>query len=405
MFSAALSVLAFGSVALSAPSSAANVSKVPTSIKYNVLSQHKHFFQPTNSTKSKRSCSDYNTAALGTANAMQSMYYNSGGYYTGGSGGGSAWTDVNGVEDLMNFELFNTASYGTTYDGVPEAVFTHYDTQFTDSGAYDDLLWAAIASWKQCDYLDWRGLSTTECSDRAIKYYNIVVDAWDSTCGGGVWWNSEKTYKNAITNELFLYSSAASYLRTQESTYLTNAQSAWSWLDGNPMQNSEGLWNDGLTSSCTNNGQTTWTYNQIVIASGLSALYAATGSTNTALLTAAQVSIDATFTYLTSGGILKETCDSSTGATSCDADQQLFKGLFMKHLQYYLDTADSSTQNSKYTGNINAQASGVVHYATGSGYDVGSVWYAANAGGSIFSPKTQASGLEALNCAAKYTSC
>ncbi|KAF8315175.1 hypothetical protein DL93DRAFT_2079362 [Clavulina sp. PMI_390] len=290
---------------------------------------------------------------------MQSMYYNSGGYYTGGSGGGSAWTDVNGVEDLMNLELFNTASYGTTYGGVPEAVFTHYDAQFTN-----------------------------------IKYYNIVAAAWDSTCGGGVWWNSAKTYKNAITNELFLYTSAASYLRTQQASYLTNAQ-----------KNSQGLWNDGLTSSCTNNGQTTWTYNQIVIASGLSALYAATGSTNTALLTAAQKSIDATITHLTSGGILKETCDSSTGATKCDADQQLFKGLFMKHLQYYLDTANSASQNSKYAGFINAQASGVVHYATGSGYNVGSVWYAANAGGSIFSPKTQASGLEALNCAAKYASC
>ncbi|KAF8315172.1 Six-hairpin glycosidase [Clavulina sp. PMI_390] len=399
MFAVALSVFALGSAALAAPAPNATVSAIPTNVVYNVLPKHKHFFQPTNnSTKAKRSCaSDYNTAALGTANAMQSMYWESAGYYNGGS----AWTDVNAVEDLMNFELFNTASYGTTYESIPETVFNYYDSQFTNGGAYDDQQWAAIASWKQCDYLNYLGQSTTECTNRAIKYYNIVVGAWDSTCGGGVWWSSAKTYKNAITNELFLYSSAAAYLRTQQSAFLSNAQLSWSWLNGNAMQNSQGLWNDGLTSSCTNNGQTTWTYNQIVIASGLSALYAATGSTNTALLTAAQKSIDATLTYLTSGGILKETCDSSTGATTCDADQQLFKGLFMKHLQYYLDTANSASQNSKYAGAINAQASGVVHYATGAGYNVGSVWYAANAGGSIFSPKTQASGLEALVCAAK----
>ena len=75
----------------------------------------------------------------------------------------------------------------------------------------------------------------------------------------------------------------------------------------------------------------------------------------------------------------------------------------MKHLQYFLDAANSATLNSKYTGQINAQASGVVHYATGAGYTVGSVWYAPNAGGSILSPKTQTSGLAALNAAAKVS--
>jgi hypothetical protein len=39
-----------------------------------------------------------------------------------------------------------------------------------------------------------------------------------------VWWSSKKTYKNAITNELFLYTSALRYLRTHNQTYLDNAQ-------------------------------------------------------------------------------------------------------------------------------------------------------------------------------------
>ena len=42
----------------------------------------------------------------------------------------------------------------------------------------------------------------------------------------------------------------------------------------------------------------------------------------------------------------------------------------MKHLQYFLDTANSAALTSKYEGFINAQASGIVHYATGAGYDV-----------------------------------
>lgn len=65
---------------------------------YNVSDAHKHLFQPKAASKrgdlEERGCASYNTAALGTAQAMQSDYYNTGGYYQGGSGGGSAWTDV-----------------------------------------------------------------------------------------------------------------------------------------------------------------------------------------------------------------------------------------------------------------------------------------------------------------------
>jgi hypothetical protein len=48
----------------------------------------------------------------------------------------------------------------------------------------------------------------------------IITDFNDTP----VWWSSKKTYKNAITNELFLYTSAVGYLRTQNQTYLDNAK-------------------------------------------------------------------------------------------------------------------------------------------------------------------------------------
>ena len=44
-----------------------------------------------------------------------------------------------------------------------------------------------------------------------------------------VWWSTDHTYKNAITNELFLYTSARGYQITGDSTYLANAQKAWTW--------------------------------------------------------------------------------------------------------------------------------------------------------------------------------
>ena len=44
-----------------------------------------------------------------------------------------------------------------------------------------------------------------------------------------VWWSGAHTYKNAITNELFLHVSAALYNRFGGSEYLTNAQKTWNW--------------------------------------------------------------------------------------------------------------------------------------------------------------------------------
>jgi predicted alpha-1,6-mannanase (GH76 family) len=91
------------------------------------------------------------------------------------------------------------------------------------------------------------------------------------------------------------------------------------------MRNSQGLWNDGLTlGTCANNGQTTWTYNQAVVASGLAALSVATG--NTTYLTEAEITLDAALADLTVNGILKESCDNvDSGTTPCNNDQTSFK--------------------------------------------------------------------------------
>lgn len=82
--------------------------------------------------------------------------------------------------------------------------------------------------------------------------------------------------------------------------------------------------------NCNNNGQTTWTYNQGVVLSGLGLLYNATG--NATLISVAQKIADATMQKLIySNGILKELCEPK-----CDNDQKLFKGIFIRHLSYLL---------------------------------------------------------------------
>jgi len=106
----------------------------------------------------------------------------------------------------------------------------------------------------------------------------------------------------------------------------------------------EQFWiNDGLNSaSCENDQQTTWTYNQDVILSGLGLLVNATG--NSSLLLIAQKIADATIQYLTySGQFLREACEPN-----CDSNQRLFKGIFIRHLSYLLRYLTDSIQIEKY---------------------------------------------------------
>ena len=165
----------------------------------------------------------------------------------------------------------------------------------------------------------------------AKNIFTDLTHAWDSTCGGGLWWSKSRTYKNAITNELFLLLAASLHNRTPgdagPGSYLEWATKTWRWFDEVKLVNADQLVNDGLTSACANNGGTPWTYNQGVVLGGLVELYKATGETT--YLTRAERLADAALIHLVDGaGVLTETCEAS----GCGADGPSFKGIFVRHL-------------------------------------------------------------------------
>jgi hypothetical protein len=67
--------------------------------------------------------------------------------------------------------------------------------------------------------------------------------------------------------------------------------------------------------------------------------------------------------------------------------------------------ASDPARTAKYAPFLGSQESAVVHFGTSASDDVGSVWYAPNAGGSIFSPESSSSGLAAHVAAAKVSRC
>jgi predicted alpha-1,6-mannanase (GH76 family) len=117
------------------------------------------------------------------------------------------------------------------------------------------------------------------------------------------------------------------------------------------MINSAGLVNDGLMGSCTNNGQTVWTYNQGLAIGGALELWRATGDGS--LLVEVRQLGDAAMSssVLSPGGILSESC----AAGSCDDNQKQFKGVFMRYL---MDLADS-TDDASYRAYAQRQADSI----------------------------------------------
>ncbi|KAJ3465701.1 hypothetical protein MRS44_006359 [Fusarium solani] len=193
---------------------------------------------------------------------------------------------------------------------------------------YDDEGWWALA-WIRCH----DAAGDADFLEAAIDLFNDMGTGAGTPCGGGIYWNKDRKYVNAIANELYL-SVAASLARRVpgNTTYLEIAKKQWEWFEASGMINKNGLINDGL-NGCKNNGLQTWSYNQGVILGGLVELALATG--DGALIEKAHRIAYAAIKELTNDdGILIETDDCELKDGHCGRDGQQFKGIFIRNIHY-----------------------------------------------------------------------
>jgi hypothetical protein len=254
------------------------------------------------------------------------------------------------------------------------------------SRAIDDAAWWGLA-WISAYDLTGDPKYLTE----ATIIGNYVNQYWDtSSCGGGVWWNRERTYKNSVTIGLYIRLAASLHNRIAgDTTWRSRAVTGWNWFTNSGLINSAGLVNDGL-NGCANNGGTVWSYNQgLAIGAGVE-VYRATGDVN-ALSTARRLA-DAAMsnTALTQNGILTEACDAA--GQTCDDNAKQFKGIFAKYLG---DLADV-TGAASYRTYLTTQADSIWNSDRDSLNRIGERWSGA-AGAQDW--RTEASGLEALTAA------
>ncbi len=257
------------------------------------------------------------------------------------------------------------------------------------SRAIDDSEWWGL-TWVQAYDLT----GQRKYLDMAVKIATYVQGYWDTgSCGGGVWWNAEKTYKNAVTNGLYIRLTAELHNRIHgDRLWLGRAEQGYHWFTHSGLINSAGLVNDGLTDQCANNGQTVWSYNQGLAIGGALELYRATH--DPAQLVLAKKLADAALAApsLVDDGILTESCDALS--TTCDDNGKQFKGVFLR----YLDDLATTTHTVRYQRFVGAQAASVWGRDRDAGNRLGERWSGATdqTHPNAFDWRTQASALSAL---------
>jgi Glycosyl hydrolase family 76 len=296
---------------------------------------------------------------------------------------GDAWNRFQTVEALVHHTLYAGKQ---TYAG--DAVTAAWDSGLSGN---DDQLWGGIA-YAKLYHLTGDGSHI----QRAIDKFEMVTAYWDHLCMGGVWWDIKRTYKNAITNELYLMLATLLYEMLGDNKYLQAARDTWDWFDNSGMINSFNMINDGISSStCLNNGQTTWTYNQGVILGGLVNLARLTGDAK--LLTRAFVLANATIVTLVSNGILQEPTEESPLSN----DRQQFKGIFCRYLAYLAASAPSNPSAPALIAFIENNAHSVRFNSVNKDNQVNCLWdLGAPTSDKYYTPMAQTSGIDLFNAEA-----
>jgi predicted alpha-1,6-mannanase (GH76 family) len=285
---------------------------------------------------------------------------------------------------LSSLETYAQTTGDHSYDLLISQAFQLNAAHDFENGSDDDTAWWALA-WLQA-YQVTRVPAYLSMAETDADY---IHQAWDSTCGGGIWWQRDpRAYKNAISNELFLELTAWLHNTIRGDTkYLQWAEAEWSWFSQSGLINSSGLINDGLDNDCHNNGQNTWTYNQGVVLAGLAQLYKATG--NLELLTEAEHLATAAISHLTVHGVLTEPCQGSGCEYRLGSGAPSFKGIFVRDLKVLAVTAKTTQFNSF----LRQQASSIEAHDSGDNHQLGVLWSGPVA---QVTAASQDSGLDAL---------
>jgi predicted alpha-1,6-mannanase (GH76 family) len=270
------------------------------------------------------------------------------------------WNSANALTVLVNFSL---ATHSQEIEPVLERTYAQHRWKGFLNNFYDDEGWWAL-TWIDA----WDLTRRPEYLATAQAIFDDMEGGWDGTCGGGIWWSKQRTYKNAIANELFL--SVAAHLANRSSDAaqragdLEWAQREWGWFRHSGMIEQDHLISDGLGHDCRDNHARKWTYNQGVILGGLAELSRQPGQGGR-LRQAAQIAQAAIHGLVDGDGILHDACEPR-----CSGDGTQFKGIFVRNLA----ELEERQPKAAYRKFIFRNAESILAHDQGPDHSLGEVW-------------------------------
>lgn len=236
------------------------------------------------------------------------------------------WNAANILTGLMDLDLADhTHRYADVAANTHARGIDQQGGNFTNE-YLDDTGWWGLA-WLRAYELTGR----QRYLDTAIADAEAIWSYHDDHCGGGIYWNHDKRYKNSITNELFIKLAAQLHNTLRhDAVWLDRAEQTWHWFRDSGLINPDHSISDGLNdATCRNDGTSpVFSYNQGVILGGLVELDKA--GDRTALPMADRIAEAAvTSPTLAPGGVL---ADPGEPQSSGGADGPTFKGVFTRNL-------------------------------------------------------------------------
>ena len=113
------------------------------------------------------------------------------------------WESANLISGLADFSALDSSyepiyfsTFASTYNNAPS---TQGNPNFLNE-YYDDEGWWALAWLNIYDLTQ-----DTDYLNLAILIFNDIQGGWTTPCGGGIWWEKDKSYIASIANGRFLY--------------------------------------------------------------------------------------------------------------------------------------------------------------------------------------------------------
>jgi hypothetical protein len=236
--------------------------------------------------------------------------------------GNGWWTGANALTALIdNIRVTGMRSYEyaitASYDRLINERQGQFRNEYSDDTGWWGLAW--VAAYDLTGNV--RYLNTARAGADHMHTY------WDARCGGGVYWRSDRTSKDAISNSLYIQLNAALARRIAgDVTYRGRAQTGWSWFQGTGMITNDNTVINHVDLNTCRGVSGPLTYTQGVLINALVQLNRLTGDA-VALAVARRIADAATVnTHLHRNGIVREPGETD----SCSGDAPAWKGAYIR---------------------------------------------------------------------------